>query len=320
MNSCVPDETTLQRLIAEIDASPPRPHHAALLAAAASLIPDCPWRFALTRGGWYREGGVIGADGRRIAEHLSGWVAEEMEDCDDDIGEFLERHGSDLLVTRYTGKSHYFVARYGPEPADFLQLEVEELQETLDRQLWDPAAPPGDAIELTEPSLTVPVAPQPVAASHYRYRRMTDMRRVAARLHVPVGKPAAISRFMSEWDQGRAGECGHFCEHWIIAVREQHDRYNNIVLSATPVSLHARELKPFHWDSALHGLDAAAQLQAFDRAAGYPGAWYFHMVAGALVPRDVAYAVMADIEAGYGYLGDAELGLLKGWLGDPYSL
>ncbi len=320
MNSCVPDESTLQRLIAEIDASTPRPHHATLLAAAARLIPDCPWRFALTRGGWYREGGVIAADGTRVAEHLTDWVAEEMDDCDDDIAEFLERHGSDLLVTRHAGKSHYFVARYGSEPADFLQLEVEELQEVLDRKLWDESAPPADAMELSEPISVVPVAPQPVAAPRYHYRRMTDMRRVAARLAAPVGKTAAISRFMSEWGRSRAGDKGHFSEHWIVAVREQHDRYNNTFLSATPVSLHARKLKPFHWDGGLHGLDAAAQLQAFDRAAGYPGAWYFHMIAGALVPRDIAYAVVADIDAGFGYLAEADLVLLKGWLEDPYSL
>lgn len=320
MNSCVPDEATLQRLIALIDACTPRPHHATLLATAAQLIPDCPWRFALTRGGWYRVGGVVAADGTRLADHLADWVADEMEDCDDDIGEFLDRHDHDLLVTRHAGKSHYFVACYGPEPADFLQLEVEELQEILDRKLWDAGAPPTDAMELTEPSRVVPVASQPVAAPHYRYRRMTDMRRVAARLHVPVGKPAAISRFMAEWSRSRAGQKAHFSEHWIVAIREQHDRYNNVVLSATPVSLHVRQLKPFHWDGQAHGVEAASQLQAFDRAAGYPGAWYFHMVAGALVPRDIAYAVMADIDAGYGYLGDSDLGLLKGWLDDPYSL
>jgi hypothetical protein len=320
MNSCVPDESTLQRLIAEIDASTPRPHHATLLAAAARLIPDCPWRFALTRGGWYRVGGVIGTDGARLADNLEDWVNAAMAACDDDLGEFLERHASALLVTRHAGKSHYFVARYGPEPADFLQLEVEELQEILDRRLWDEAAPPADAMELTDPIVAASVPAQPVAAPYYRFRRLTDMRRVAARLPAPVGKPSAIGRFMSEWRQSRAGEKAHLCEHWIVALREQHDRYNNTILSASPVSLHARQLKPFPWDARLKGLEAAAQLQAFDRAAGYPGAWYFHMIAGALVPRDVAYALMADIEAGFGYLAASDLALLKGWLADPYSV
>jgi hypothetical protein len=123
---------------------------------------------------------------------------------------------------------------------------------------------------------------------------------------------------MQEWAGSRSGT--HFSEHWIVALREHHDRYNNVVLSATPVSRHARELKPFHWNSGLRGLDAARQLQAFDRAAGYPGAWYFHLVAGGLTPRDMAFAVMQDIESGFGYLGDAETALLRGWLREPYSV
>ena len=45
MNSCVPDESTVQRLIAEIEASTPRPHHASLLAITARLIPECPCRY-----------------------------------------------------------------------------------------------------------------------------------------------------------------------------------------------------------------------------------------------------------------------------------
>lgn len=320
MNNCVPDDSTLQRLIADIEASTPRPHHATLLAAAERLIPDCPWRFALTRGGWYRVGGVLDAKGTRLAENLESWVASEMAECGDDLGEFLDRHACTLLVTRHSGKSHYFVARYGPAPADFLQLEVEETQELLDRHLWDENAPPADAMELSEPPSAASVAPQAVAAPRYLFRRLTDIRSVAARLHHPLGKPTGLTRFMAEWSASRSSAKAHFSDCWIVALREQHDRYNNVILSAAPVSLQTRQLKSFHWNAALKGLDAAEQLQAFDRAAGYPGAWYFHLVSGALVPRDIAYALIADIDAGFGYLAEADLMLLKGWLTEPYSV
>ncbi|PIV88048.1 MAG: hypothetical protein COW48_08215, partial [Hydrogenophilales bacterium CG17_big_fil_post_rev_8_21_14_2_50_63_12] len=88
MNSCVPDESTVQRLIAEIEASTPRPHHASLLAITARLIPECPCRFALTRGGWYRSGGLIRDDGERVADKLEDWVSRELAACGDDLGEF----------------------------------------------------------------------------------------------------------------------------------------------------------------------------------------------------------------------------------------
>jgi len=321
MNSCVPDESTVQRLIAEIEASTPRPHHASLLAVTARLLPDCPCHFALTRGGWYRSGGILHAHGERVADKLEAWVSQELADCGDDLGEFIDRHAdSELLATRHTGRTHYFVAPYGSAPTDFLQLEVEEMQEVLDRRLWDAASPPLDIQELTEPSKPASVPAQAVGAPYYRFRRLTDLSQVAARLRGPVGDTPSLIRFVQEWAGSRSGQGKHFSEHWIVALREQHDRYNNVVLSATPISRHARALKPFHWNSALRGLDAARQLQSFDRAAGYPGAWYFHLVAGGITPRDMAFAAMQDIESGFGYLGDMETALLTGWLRTPYSV
>jgi hypothetical protein len=319
MNSYVPDESTLQRLIVEIEASTPRPHHASLLAAAERLIQNCACRFALTRGGWYRTGGLINADGERVTDNLDDWLTQELAACDDDIGEFMDRHAdNELIATRHTGRTHYFVAPYGSAPAEFLQLEVEELQEVLDRRLWNDDAPPADAQELADPIKPATVPAQAVGAPYYRFRRLTDLRQVVGNLHAPIGTLPTLSRLMQEWASSRAG--AHFSEHWIVALREQHDRYNNKGLSATAVSRHARALKPFHWNTALRGLEAAQQLQAFDRAAGYPGAWYFHLVAGGLTPRDMAFAVMQDIESGFGYLSDVETTLLTGWLRAPYSV
>jgi len=319
MNSCVPDESTVQRLIAEIEASKPRPHHASMLAVTERLIPDCPCRFALTRGSWYRSGGLIGAAGERVADNLEDWVARELADCGDDLGEFMDRH-ADLTATRHNGRTHYFVAPYSRNPMDFLQLEVEEMQEVLDRRLWDAASPPLDAQELTEPSKPASVPAQPGGAPYYRFRRLTDIRQATARLHSPIGGVPDLIRFMQEWAASRAGQGTHFSEHWIVALRDHQDRYNNLALSATPVSRHTRALKPFHWNSAWRGLDAARQLQAFDRAAGYPGAWYFHLVSSGITPRDVAFAVMQDIASGFGYLSDAETLLLQGWMREPYSV
>ncbi len=242
-----------------------------------------------------------------------------MAACGDDLAEFLDRHGDgELLVTRHTGRTHYFVAPYGAGAAEFLQMEVEELQEVLDRRLWDAEAPPEDAQELLDPLTPSPVSPQPLGPSRYHFRRLSDLRQVAARLPAPVGEAAPLVRFLREWEASRAGSA--FCDHWVVGLREHHDRYNNVVLTAAPVSRHARELKPFPWNLGLTGVEAAHQLHAFDRAAGYPSAWYFHLVAGGLAPRDLAYQLQRDREAGYGYLADGEARLLEGWLQAPYSV
>jgi hypothetical protein len=317
----LPDENALRTLAANIEALPPRPHHAALIETANRIRPGCNFRHALERGGWYRPGGVIRSDGKRYADSIEAWARENLAACDGDMGELVERYaGSDLQVTRHSGRTHYFVAPYGPGAADFLQLEVEELQEVMDRTLFDAEHPPEDLQELLEPMEPLLLDAQPVGAPHYRFRRLLDMRQTLARVAQGGGRDAALPRLLDEWRHSSAAARGHFSDHWVIGLREHLDRYRNPVVSAALVSRRARTLKPFQWNDALSGPAMLAQLQAFDRAAGYPAAWYFHLVAGSLTPPKVAYAVAKDLDAGFSYLPETEAALVRGWVAAPYSV
>ena len=321
MIACNPDDPSLQQFIVELGAIAPRPHHSGVLAAADRLVPGCEFRHVLTRGGWYRLGGVIRPDGTRLADDLESWAEAEVDACDGEIEVLLERHAKDgLLATRLSGRTHYFVAPLGPKAADFVQVEIEELQELLDRRLFDPDHLATDLPELTDPLLPLKVEPQAVSRPWYRFRRMTDMRQVAARQHAPLGGVPPLARFMAEWDYSNRGARGHFCKHWIVGVREHQDRYRNSVLSAAPISLQGRKLKSFQWLPDTRGAELSQQVLDFDRAAGYPSAWYFHMVAGALVPRDVAFAIARDLAAGFRYLPEADIALLEQWLDSPYAV
>ena len=127
--------------------------------------------------------------GERIADELEAWAETGLADCDGDMDAFIERHGgAGLLATRHSGRTHYFVAPYGPGPADFLQLEIEELHEVLDRRLLSGDDPPADLQELIDPLHPATLEAHPVAPPHYRFRRLTDMRHAVARLPAPVGK------------------------------------------------------------------------------------------------------------------------------------
>ena len=308
-------------MASEIEAIPPRPHHSALLEAANRICTGCDFHYALNRGGWYRPGSVIAADGTRVSDNIEAWAKAELKICGGDMQELIDRHaGNSLLATRHSGRTHYFVSPYGPAPADFLQLEVEELQEVLDRQLVNADAPPEDLQELVEPLTPGVLEAQPVAAPRYRFRRLLDMRQTVARTSSPDKRNAGLPRLLSEWAHSSAASRGHFSDHWIVALREHQDRYRNPVVSASLVSRHARDLKPFQWNIELSGVEMLAQLQAFDRAAGYPSAWYAHLVAGTITPPKVAYAVAKDLEAGFSYLPETEAALVKSWVAAPYAV
>ncbi|MBI5936590.1 MAG: hypothetical protein HY850_01950 [Betaproteobacteria bacterium] len=315
------DAMQLQSLKTELEALPPRPHHAGILAVVQKYLPAYRFDYALNRGGWYRLGGVIGPDGARLAQDLEAWAETELLDCAGDMEVLLERHAdAGLLATRLSGRGHYFVAAYGAEPSQFLQLEIEEVQEVLDRQLIDPDHAPSDLSELVDPISPLTLPAQPVGAPAYRFRRLTDMQQALARLPAALPGQSSMRRFLEEWVLGSVAKQGHFCDHWIVALREHQDRYRNTVLAATPTSRHARKLKSFPWDIELRGVRLAEQIQAFDRAASHTGAWYSHLVVGALTPRAIAFALGQDIEAGFSYLPDAEAGLLKRWLASPYAV
>jgi hypothetical protein len=321
MSIYTPDETMLRHLTREIEAIPPRPHHAALIEIANRIRPGTTFRHALARGGWYRSGGVIRSDGKRFADNLEDWAKESLAACGGDLGELVERYaGSDLQVTRHSGCTHYFVAACGPGAADFLQLEIEELQEVLDRKLIDSDNPPEDLQDLLEPMNPLPLDAQAVGAPRYRFRRLIDMRQTIARLSIGAGRDAALPRLLNEWPNSSAAARGHFSDHWIVGLREHQDRYRNPVISASLVSRKARTLKPFQWNDTLSGPAMLAQLQAFDRAAGYPAAWYFHLVAGTYTPPKVAYAIAKDLESGFSYLPDTEAALIRSWVAAPYSV
>lgn len=320
MSIYTPDEAMLRTLSKEIEAIPPRPHHSALLEIANRLMPDRTFRQALDRGGWYRSGGIISADGTRVADNVEAWARSELE-RHGDVPELIEYYAdSELLVTRHTGRTHYFVAAYGPAPADFLQLEVEELQEVLDRKLINANTPPEDLQELIEPMSPVEVDAQAVGAPRYRFRRLIDMRLALPKVSLSENRNTTLPRFLAEWADSSAATRGHFSDHWLVALREHQDRYRNSVLSASLISRKARALKPFQWNTALSGVELSSQLQAFDRTAGYPSAWYFHLIATTLTPRVIAYAVAKDLDSGFSYLPEAEVTLIKNWVATPYSV
>ena len=103
---------------------------AGLVKALGMALPDWKFRHSIGRGGWYRLGGIVDANGHRVTDSLESWVEDALDERDGDIGRLIDDFtGQELFATRLVGQTHYLVAPSGERSDDFLQLENEDVKE-----------------------------------------------------------------------------------------------------------------------------------------------------------------------------------------------
>ena len=293
-------------------------------------LPDWSFRETLCRGGWYRLGGVVGESGSRISDKLEEWASDALDERGGELPILLEDYaGSALRATHFTGRTHYLVA---PLPAggstDFLQLEIEDVQETYAQPIFDRAPSPTTLDELVDARCNTcedcsdTRCGMPLGVAHYQFRRLTHIGDRLARMRTQSLEAQAIHRFVADWEASSAGFTTAFCNHWAIALREHLDRYKQTITRATPVAALNGELPRFNAKEGTSGLSLHSALTAFDRAVGYPLAWYFSMLTskgGKAIPHWLPSAVATDAAAGFSYLPERDLAVVKQWLHKPYA-
>jgi hypothetical protein len=293
---------------------------AALGREIALAAPDLAFREVLARGGWYRIGGVVDSAGDRIATNIEQWAAKELALHGDDFHALVDAYaGSDLHATRLTGKTHFWIAETGKGAADFMQVEIEELQEVVCEPLFEGDEGATSIEELIDSRKVGQCKPTPLGIPFYALRRVTDAGEFFARIRAQKPEPQPIHRFMEAWEKSSAGNAAQFSNHWVLAVREHLDRYRQQILSATPVAAIVGSSPKFEGGFGARGLALAGALQRFDRQAGYPMAWFFHMLTTKAVPHAVAAVVVEDMQGGFAYLPDRDVQVIKNWLFRPYG-
>lgn len=283
-----------------------------LTQAIRAQFPDCEVRLALSRGGWHRLGGVVDLDGNRIADHIADW-AQTLSGGD--IDELMAKIG-DLryFATRINGQTHYLTVQTGPGACDFIQIEVEQLQEVLDRCIADPDWFPDSLADFVDPLDFPRLEPEPVGPSRLVFRRLVRVADLAAS---PDCGPR-LRRFLEDWDRSSAAEAP-FCHHWVLAIREYRDREGDDHFSARPVPVLTAEPPSLPEGEIARGAKLANQIHGFDRALGYPFAWYFHMLNNPKVSHRLAEAVHDDQMGAYDYLPPRDLRVLRDWYDAPYG-
>ena len=292
----------------------PRPHHAPLIEYLEKTWPEVTIKHQLTRSGWYRPGGVLSFSGQELSKDLEAWLNQSLEKVEDFAQLLVDLEIMQPRVTRYNGSTHFFTVRYGDHPLACWQLEIEELQEIMDRLLLNPDGPePEDIADLLEPLQPATLDGQALGAPHYRLGRLLHLREsVQEAVNAPL-----IERFLQEWQEG-PGRDQVLTNFWFFQRHETLSRYAVPQLRMQPHAIKARHLKTLPWNLQADVLEMASQLRAFDKAAGYNGAWYFCMVAGNLVPRDLASRLIEDWQEGFRYISDLQAARIRGWLHQPY--
>ena len=290
----------------------------ALGKALSVALPEWKFHQAMSRGGWYRLGGIVDGKGERISDNLESWVENALDERDGDMHQLLDDFaGQTLYATRLVGQTHYLVASASDDSDGFLQLEIEDLQEMRVHQLF--INEPGSLEELVDPRGGAD-KPQAIGLPFYTFRRLQHIGAFLKRMLAQKPDPAPIHRMLGDWSKSSAANTSAYSNHWVIATREHLDRYHQPVFRAQPIATLAGDPPEFDASIGTSGLALHDAIAHFDRETGYPMAWYFHMLTTKAVPHWVAQTVVEDSLAGFAYLPQRDVDVVRGWLHRPYTL
>jgi hypothetical protein len=282
------------------------------------LVSDLNFSHAATRGHWHRLGGVVDSHYRPVSKNIAQWAeAQSNGNIDRLIAEYADKG---YFVTRLAGKTHYLCAPCGDNPEDFIQIEIEELQEVLDRPLVETDWFPDSIEEFLDPLYSSRLAPEPVGGAYFQFRRITPvhvMLRDASKENQALFN---LKRFFDDWSMSSANEHGPICLHWALALREYIDSDGECRLSAKPFSTFSEKVDSLARVGDLHGAELANLIHGYDRRVGYPFAWYFNMLGSKAENFAVAEAVLRDQMGAYDYLPARDLKVLRSWEERPYGV
>lgn len=290
----------------------------ALVKALSHALPEWKFRHAMSRGGWYRLGGILDVNGQRVSDSLESWVENALDQRDGDFTRLIDDFADQTLyASRLVGQTHYLVASADDSTDGFLQLEIEDLQEMRVHQLF--TNEPSTLEELVDPRGGGEQA-VPVGLPFYTFRRIQHIGAFLKRMLAQKPEPAAIHRMLEDWTKSSASNTSTYYNHWVIATREHLDRYHQSVFRAQPIATLAGTAPDFDASAGTSGLKLNDALTHFDRETGYPMAWYFHMLTTKAVPHWVAQTVVEDSLSGFAYLPQRDVDVVRSWLHRPYSV
>lgn len=290
----------------------------AILKGLENIFPDLVFEHVLSRGGWYRLGGVVDENYNRVTDNIASWAEQESDGDPEQL--LLKYIDATYFATRLSGTTHYLTVSTGDKPEQFIQLEVEEIQEVLDRPLVERDWYPDSMQDFLDPLDYTKLEPEPVGSSRYLFRRITNMDQLVHQTAIESRHLNNIRRFLTDWQHSSAGDSAHFCRHWVLALREYADRDGYRQVNAKPVPTNSKGPGELLQIEGKSGADLATAIQRYDNAIGYHFSWFFMMLSNQSENFVLADAVLRDQSDEYDYIPEKDLQVLSSWGADPYSV
>jgi hypothetical protein len=277
--------------------------------------------FHLTRGAeeWYRIGGVVDSKGNRLAKDIAEWADRAFIECGQNFKTLLRYcRENGLVATRHQGITLYITAATGKGAEEFLQIEVDRVQEVRDRLLVGSENPPEDLEELIDPIAPLDVKQEPLGPVAHTYRRKTEVAVFMAELARHQAAKHPVQRFMNDWNRSNAGRQRPFCHEWNLKLHQHRGRFGEKKMDVAVMPVRGTALPRMETHAGKKGTALQSALGHFDKQAGFPFAWFFYMAAKLYVPPLLGDAVHQDLDGDFAYLPHRDATVLREWVADPY--
>lgn len=291
-----------------------------LLSKIQAMLPDSPVRLARIGDEWYRIGGVVDGEGRRISNDLIEWVERTFLECGQNFQTLIDyAREQNLIATRQIGRTLYFVIETGLKAENFIVLEIDKTQEVSDRLLINEDCLPESQEDIIDPLTPATIERFNFGHSRYQYRRKTDIKLFMETLNRHHSEEHPVQRFMDDWNRSSAGK--HiFSKDWLVRPYQHTGRYGEQIINAEIINIQSQRLPHLEDLAGKQGNALNLLLTRFDRHAGYPFAWYFYMLKGKLVSPHNGEAVFRDISGDFAYLPERDEAVLRDWIASPYNV
>lgn len=299
----------------------PDPNDDFLLNKLQTLIPGYPVRLAWVGEEWYRIGGVVDSEGKRIAHDLIEWSERTYLECGKNLQTLIDHaREQKLIATRQSGQSLYFVVQTGSRAEDFILIEIDKTREVFDRLLVNDRDPPEDLEEFIDPLNPANIEAVSIGTSRYSYRRKTDIKLFIEAINRHNGFEHPVQRFIDDWNRSSAGQKHKLSDDWLIRPSQHTGRFGEQIVNAEIINIQHNPLPYLEDLAGKKGNTLNGLLTRFDRQAGYPFAWYFYMLKSKLVSPYSAQTVYQDISGDFAYLPQRDEAVLRNWIASPYNV